>query len=167
MILPIYCVNQPVLRQKCAPVQEFGRSLSDLVDNMRETMVHAEGIGLAAPQIGLASDLIVLEYEAEDNRGFPFIAIANPRITWKSPYSVVMVEGCLSIPGIEAPVRRPSKVRVKGLDVEGNELQITASGLFSRVLQHEIDHLSGVLFTDYVKEKQLNKKPIPDYPRIV
>lgn len=167
MILPIRIEPAAVLRRKAATVKVFDQSLKQLAKDMQTTMHNAIGIGLAAPQVGHGVALIVIEMHDPENDGeqVPFTALVNPRITWHSLKQVVITEACLSIPGFEGDVRRPEKVRVKAQDTEGRKLTLEADGLFARVLQHEIDHLNGILFTDYVPKKKLVERPLVEYPQ--
>jgi peptide deformylase len=132
---------------------------------MFETMYHAEGIGLAAPQVGVSARVLVVDLRRDaDGRESvepAHLALVNPRVTWQSEETEKQPEGCLSIPGLEEVVTRPLAVRVEGRDPEGNEVTVEADALFARALQHEIDHLDGVLFVDRVsalKRRMLLKK---------
>ena len=162
MIHPIVLMGDPVLRAEAPEVTDFDDELRKLVRDMFETMYHADGIGLAAPQIGRSQRVIVVdlrrdEGEREDQR----VALVNPRVMWESPETDKQSEGCLSIPGLEEVVRRPSSVRVEGQDPDGSPVTVEAGELYARALQHEIDHLDGVLFLDRVsalKRKMLLKK---------
>jgi len=156
----IVLMGDPVLREVAQEVQEFGEDLRGLVRDMFDTMYHAEGVGLAAPQIGLSSRVIVIDIHREDDDGEQ-IALVNPRVTWESDQTAKQSEGCLSIPGLEEVVERPAEVRVEGKDPEGKPVSIAADELLARALQHEIDHLDGVLFLDRVsplKRRMLLKK---------
>jgi len=134
--------ENPILRQKAKKVHRFDASMQRLVDDMFETMHVAHGVGLAAPQIALSVRLFVAEYE--ENK----IALFNPEII-KAEGEELGTEGCLSIPGYAGDnIRRALKVVVKGQDVRGKSIRINAEGWFARILQHEIDHLNGVLFID-------------------
>ena len=134
--------NNPILRQKAKKVHRFDPSLLKLVDDMFETMHHANGVGLAAPQIGMSIRVFVAEYE--DRK----VAVFNPEIV-KAEGEALGTEGCLSIPGyVGDNIRRATKILVKGQDVHGKSIRINAEGWFARILQHEIDHLDGILFTD-------------------
>jgi peptide deformylase len=155
-----------VLQKQTATISEITPEIKKLAANMRETMHNAQGVGLAAPQVGQLISLCVVEYVDEDGEGIPYMVLINPRITWKSPRQVSMEEACLSIPGVEGMVQRPQKVRVKALNLDGDTVEITADGLLARVLQHEIDHLHGKLFTDYVPKRKLQKRPLVDYPTV-
>jgi peptide deformylase len=166
MILPIYTEPNPVLHQRTSPIIEITDDIRQLADDMRDTMRGAQGIGLAAPQVGRTVSMIVVECADEDRGSFPLLTLLNPRITWKGTKRIEMEEGCLSIPGLEGPVSRPERVRVKAKDLEGNTVEIEADGLLSRVLQHEIDHLNGILFTSYVPKRRMHKRPLVEYPQI-
>ena len=168
MILPIYTDPNPVLRQKAEPILEITPEVIELANNMRQTMHKAIGVGIAAPQVGKSVAMCVIELvaEKEDEESIPLITLINPRITWKSPNKVDQVEACLSVPGLEGNVSRPSRVRVKAQGLDGRVFEIKASGLLARVLQHEIDHLYGNLFTDYVKKNQIQECPVTDYLRV-
>ncbi len=133
----------PVLREVSKPVTKINKNIHKLLDDMAETMYDAEGVGLAAPQIGILKRVIVID--VGDEHGL--IEMINPEIIASSGEQFGP-EGCLSIPGIRGDVRRAEKVTVKGLDRDGNEITIEGSELLARAFQHEIDHLNGILFTD-------------------
>lgn len=157
----IVLMGDPVLRKSAETVTEFGEELQTLVRDMFETMYHAEGIGLAAPQIGLSERLIVVDLRVQEGEEPRSVAVVNPEVTWQSPEVEKESEGCLSIPGLEEFVKRPVSVRVEGQDPLGKALVVEADGLFARALQHEIDHVNGILFLDRVsplKRKMLLKK---------
>lgn len=167
MILPIYLNPLPQLRRKARKVTDFTPELAELAENMRQTMHGAVGIGLAAPQIGQAIKLIVLELKSdEQDEVIPYTSLVNPRIVWHSKERDIFTEACLSIPGVEADVERPARVRVKAQDLQGQTFELKADGILARVLQHEIDHLDGTLFIDYVHKRALKKRPLVDYPNI-
>lgn len=159
-IREIVCLGDPVLRREADEVTEFDDDLRALVRDMFETMYHADGVGLAAPQIGLSKRIIVVDLRREDDPDAR-VAIVNPRVAWASEETEREPEGCLSIPGLEEVVERAAAVRVEGLDPHGAPLSIEADELFARALQHEIDHVDGILFLDRVsplKRKMLLKK---------
>ena len=140
-------VNEvPVLRQKAAEVHNFDTSLSVLTNGMFDTMHEAKGIGLAAPQIGVSQRIIVIDIEdvAPD---YPPMALVNPKITQASGESLGE-EGCLSLPRFRAMVRRAAEVSIQARTVSGESVDFEAEGLMARVLQHEVDHLDGILITD-------------------
>lgn len=153
-------MGDPVLREEADDVVAFGDELRSLVRDMFETMYHEEGIGLAAPQIGVTKRVIVIDLRREDHDDEP-MALVNPRLTWSSSDTAKQTEGCLSIPGLEEIVERPAKVRVEAHDPDGERVELHADELLARALQHEIDHLDGVLFLDRVsalKRRMLLKK---------
>ena len=131
-------------------MEEFGEELRTLVKDMFETMYLADGIGLAAPQIGLSLRVLVVDVAEDADEGTEGLrgAFVNPEIASMSKETGRLAEGCLSIPGLEGVVERPLSVVVKGLDPEGRPLTVEAVGLPARALQHEIDHLNGILFID-------------------
>tara|TARA_B100000745_G_C20020234_1_gene346931 strand:- start:63 stop:548 length:486 start_codon:yes stop_codon:yes gene_type:complete len=135
-----------VLRKKCLKVENIDETLVTLADDMIETMYAASGLGLAANQVGVTSDLFVIDVGIEKEKRDPVIII-NPVIT-ASEEEVIAEEGCLSIPEVFAQVKRSQHVEVKGYDLKGNELRYEAEGFLARAFQHEMDHLNGVLFWD-------------------
>ena len=142
----IITTENPILRQKAKKIHRFDPSLQKLVDDMFETMHAAHGVGLAAPQIAQSIRVFVAEYEDED-RHYK-VALFNPEII-KAEGEARGTEGCLSIPGyVGENIRRATKILVKGQDVRGKQIRVPAEGWFARILQHEIDHLDGVLFLD-------------------
>lgn len=162
MILPVYVEPQPVLRQPTAAITEITPEVRELVLNMRDTMHGAHGIGLAAPQVGQSLSAFVVEYQDQEHPAdaIPFTAFINPDIIWRSPGKTSMEEGCLSLPGVYGPVKRPKKVTVRYTDLDGKQRELTAEGLLARIIQHELDHLKGILFTDYVpEEKRVFREP--------
>jgi peptide deformylase len=149
-VLEIVTLPQVILRQKARKVADFGPGLQTLVEDMIETMRQAPGVGLAAPQVGEASRLIVVEFGDEDNEDVPpkLYVMVNPEITRASQETVIGTEGCLSVPGIQGDVERLEAVTVKGLNRHGRPMTVKAKGWLARIFQHEIDHLDGVLFVD-------------------
>jgi len=145
----VVLMGDPVLRTEAAPVERFDDELRALVRDMFETMYLAEGIGLAAPQVGISKRVLVVDLRREDEPEHR-VALVNPKVVWVSDEKDKQPEGCLSIPGLEEVVERPWAVRIEGFDPTGNEIVVEADELFSRALQHEIDHLDGVLFLDHV-----------------
>lgn len=143
-ILNIRKIGDPVLRSKAKEVEEVTDKTRDLLDNMAETMYDAPGIGLAAPQVGILQRVIVVD--VEDDNGL--LELINPEIISVSEEKAIMEEGCLSIPEEKGHVVRAKKVTVRGLNRNGKEVIIEAEDLLARALQHEIDHLDGVLFVD-------------------
>ncbi len=145
----VVLMGDPVLRTATKPVEHFDEELRTLVRDMFETMYLAEGIGLAAPQVGVSKRVLVVDLRREDAPD-QRVALVNPRVVWASEETNKQPEGCLSIPGLEEVVERPWAVRIEGFDPDGKTVVVEAEELFSRALQHEIDHLDGVLFLDHV-----------------
>ena len=145
-LLTIVNCMDSVLRKKCLKVENIDETLVTLADDMIETMYAASGLGLAANQVGVTSDLFVIDVGIEKEKRDPVIII-NPIIT-ASEEEVIAEEGCLSIPEIFAQVKRFQYVEVKGYDLKGNELRYEAEGFLARAFQHEMDHLNGVLLWD-------------------
>lgn len=158
MILKVRQTTDPILREPATPVTDFGHDFQFLIDNMIETMRKNNGIGLAAPQVGVGSQAFVCEFAGDKDielPAFPLTVICNPEIVEYSDEKCKMVEGCLSFPGMELLVKRPKKVKVKGLDRYGKALEIEADQLFGRVIQHENDHLHSTLMIDLIHETSL------------
>ncbi len=142
-MLDIYTLGDEILRERCKPVKTFDSSLSTLIDAMYTTMVEANGVGLAAPQVGADIRLFVVDVPDFGKRAF-----INPQIIETSMELSCMEEGCLSIPGLFHDVERPASVVVQAQDPNGKVFTVKADGLLARVIQHENDHLNGVLFID-------------------
>ena len=174
MILPIYTYGQPILRETTIPVKEDSPELQRLIDDMIDTVRHATGVGLAAPQVGRKERLFVVdltgaaEEMAEANEGaVPFyaqepIALINPEILEADEGTAMEIEeGCLSVPGITEWVTRPDRVRIRFLDRQFTEHELEADDILARVFQHELDHLNGVLFLDHLsplKKRMLKRR---------
>ncbi|HXD43682.1 MAG TPA: peptide deformylase [Pseudolabrys sp.] len=137
------------LRQISEPVKDIDKGIRSLVDDMFDTMYAAPGIGLAAIQIGVAQRVVTMDLAKKDDEKAPQVFI-NPEIVWASEETSTYDEGCLSIPEYYEEVTRPAKVKVKYLDIAGKQHEIEAAGLLATCLQHEIDHLNGVLFIDHL-----------------
>jgi peptide deformylase len=148
---PIIILPDPKLRLKSAPVERVDGELLKLADDMLETMYDAPGIGLAAIQIAVPRRLVVIDTSRNEDERAPMVFI-NPEIVWSSDERSVYEEGCLSIPEYYAEVERPAKVRVAYVDRDGKGQEIEADGLLATCLQHEIDHLDGVLFVDHLSK---------------
>jgi peptide deformylase len=143
-------VGEPVLRQKAQKVRHVDKSIEKLVDDMAQTMREANGLGLAANQVGVLQRVVVIElpYDEEDPQSGKLYGLINPEIVQASEELVSIEEGCLSIPYYYGAVTRPDAVVVRARDRKWRELKIKATGMLARALQHEIDHLNGVLFID-------------------
>jgi len=144
-VYSIVKIGDPVLRERAQEVKEVNDTIKKLLKNMADTMYDAKGVGLAAPQIGVSKRVIVVDV------GEGLVELVNPEIIELSDETEIDIEGCLSIPGVQGEVERAKRIRVKGLDGDGNNVIINAEDFFARALQHEIDHLDGVLFVDKVK----------------
>jgi peptide deformylase len=153
--LPIVLAPDPVLKAKAKPVAAVDDSIRRLMDDMLETMYAAPGIGLAANQIGVLKRVLVLDVAREGDAPAP-MGMANPEIVWASPEQSVYNEGCLSLPEHYADITRPAAVRVRYLDRDGKSQEIEADGLLATCVQHEIDHLDGVLFVDHLSALKRN-----------
>lgn len=155
MILPIYTYGMPVLRKEAEDITPDYPELKQLIADMFETMYHSDGVGLAAPQIGKAIRVVVITLDVLKD-DFPEYAgfnkaYINPHIVeYDDSETESMEEGCLSLPGIHEPVRRPTRIHVKYLDEEFNEHDEWVDGYLARVMQHEFDHLEGTLFVDRI-----------------
>ena len=158
--------GDPVLREPAEPIAEIDDEVRALAGDMLDTLAEAEGVGLAGPQVGASRRIIVVHPPPEDGgeREKPRVLI-NPEVTKKEGPQVVHEEGCLSIPGIYEMVKRPRRVHVRATGLEGHEFEIEATGWLSRILQHEIDHLDGVLFVDKIgpMKRALLKKRLREF----
>ena len=141
----------PILRKKCSPIANVDDDLRKILKNMLETMYKAPGIGLAAIQVGILKRAVVIDVSKEDEKKNPLFLI-NPEIIYRSNETSIYEEGCLSLPGQYAEIERPSKCQVKYIDFDGKARELKAEGLLSTCIQHEIDHLDGVLFIDYLSK---------------
>jgi peptide deformylase len=159
-LLEIMVFGNPVLSQKAQEVEDIDEDLCQLAHNMIHTMHAAPGIGLAAPQVNQSVRLITVDLSVGE-KDEDMIILLNPEIL-SSDGEDIMEEGCLSVPEINEKVSRPSRVVVKGIDIDGNEKIIESSGLLARVLCHEIDHLNGKLFIDHLSplKKNIIKKKL-------
>jgi len=162
----------PILRKKCEPLEHIDESVRKLMNDMLLTMYAAPGIGLAAIQVGVLKRIVVIDISKEDEKKNPLFLV-NPEIISKSKNTSVYEEGCLSLPGQFAEVERPAEVQIKYVNYEGEEKKLEAKGLLATCIQHEIDHLNGILFIDYLsklKKDMIIKKLIKhkkDIERIV
>lgn len=145
-LLEIKKAGDPVLKEVCAPVKKIDKQLKKLMDDMAETMYQNDGVGIAAPQIGKAIRLVIID--CQDEHGL--IELINPVITFREG-TALDTEGCLSVPNIFGEVERAAKVKVEFLNRRGKKQHLTATGLLARCIQHELDHLEGQLFIDVAK----------------
>ncbi len=173
MTLSLRHYGDPILVQKSTRIDSFGQHLDDLVSQMVEIMRNHEGIGLAAQQVGLTERVCVIEVHDDPDRPHsnykldgktpPFdlwmpCGLINPEIVSKSPNQVPYEEGCLSFPGIRGQIRRPDAIQVRFQDTRGNPHELSCDGLLARVIQHEVDHLDGVLFIDRMDRRIVVEK---------
>ena len=169
MILPIYTFGQPVLRQEAEEIDKDYPELEQLIKDMYETLERSEGIGLAAPQVGLPIRLVVINLDVisddlPEYKGY-IKTFINPYIEeYDGSETDVMEEGCLSLPGIHEKVKRPTRIRVTYQDEQFQEHEEWVTGYLARVMQHEFDHLDGVVFTDHLQglRRQLTKSKLQD-----
>jgi peptide deformylase len=164
-VLPIVTYDDEVLRKKAKPVKENSQQIQTLIDNMFDTMYNSDGVGLAAPQVGRLLRIFVADAdpmaEEEDKPKQGPMALINPEITFRGDQEIDMDEGCLSIPGVNATVTRPQQIVVNYLDRDFEEQELEVDGWWARVIQHETDHLEGILFLDHLsffKRKLLSSK---------
>lgn len=157
-IYPILIVPDPILKQTAQPVGTIDAATRAQMDKMLETMYAAQGIGLAANQVGLLNRVVVMDIaQREDDKASRApIFMVNPQIIWESEEPSIWDEGCLSIPGQYAEIERPKTIRVKFLNYDGKESEQEFSDLGSHCVQHEIDHLNGTLFIDYLSSLKRN-----------
>ncbi len=149
-LLKIHIYGDPVLRARAAEVDEIDDEVRQLVDDMFDTMYAADGVGLAAPQVGVSRRIFIVDVsDVEGEPDEPAVFI-NPKILWRSDSTGVFEEGCLSIPGIREDVKRSLEIEVEAQNEKGEKIHFKATGLFARAIQHEYDHLNGVLFVDYL-----------------
>ena len=141
----------PILRKKSKPVDQVDLSVKKLLDEMLKTMYLAPGIGLAAVQVGILRRIVVIDISKEDEKKNPLFLI-NPEITYKSKNTSTYEEGCLSLPGHFAEIERPAECQISYIDYYGIKKKLNADGLLSTCVQHEIDHLNGILFIDYLSK---------------
>ncbi|MBN9544503.1 MAG: peptide deformylase [Alphaproteobacteria bacterium] len=147
-IRPILIAPDPRLKAVSTPVETVDAEIRKLVEDMADSMYAAEGIGLAAVQIGVAKRVIVMDLAQKDGKK-NWRAFINPKITWASEEMATFEEGCLSVPEIWDDVERPARIKAEYLDLDGKKIEIEADGMLATCLQHEMDHLEGVLFIDH------------------
>jgi len=146
----IITVPDPLLKSVSKPVKQITGEIKKLLNDMLETMYKAPGIGLAAVQVGVPIRAVVIDISRDEKKN-PLLLI-NPKITWRSEETSIYEEGCLSLPGHFAEIERPAECQVKFIDYDGKEKELVADGLLATCIQHEVDHLNGVLFIDYLSK---------------
>ena len=152
----VCCVPDPILREKAKKVPKIDASIHKLIDDMIDTMQQENGVGLAAPQVGVSLRIIVIQMPEKE----PF-ALVNPKVV-KRFGEVELMEGCLSVPGYQGEVKRAITVVAKGLNREGKEIRVKGTGLLAQALEHEIDHLNGVLYIDLIESEDKLYKIEPE-----
>ena len=151
MLRKILTEPDPILRKKCEPLEKVDIDTKKLMDDMLETMYAAPGIGLAAVQVGILKRLVVIDISKGEEEKKPIFLI-NPQIIHQSKKTSVYEEGCLSLPGQFAEIERPAECTIKYIDYNGKEKDLKADGLLATCIQHEVDHLNGILFIDYLSK---------------
>jgi len=146
-------LGDPVLRRKSRTIDKISAKTRETIEAMWQVMYENNGIGLAAPQVGLSQRIVVLDTREPGEK----YAIVNPEVVWQGKEITPLSEGCLSVPGLEGEVFRPSEVRVSGYDPDGKRIEVVGKNLLAKVLQHEIDHLYGVMFVDHVSSEELER----------
>ncbi len=160
-MLNIVKIGEDILHRKASVIPDIDENIEHLAQAMLEAMYFGKGIGLAGPQVGELKRLFVCHVPEDEPRVF-----INPEIIATSPEQVPYEEGCLSIPGIYADIARSSRVQVQAWNIDGKPFTLEAEGLLARVIQHEYDHLNGILFVDHLNEKKRNRV-LKDYKRLV
>jgi peptide deformylase len=153
-LLTVLCYPDPRLHQVAKPVAQVDARIKKIVADMAETMYDAPGVGLAATQVDIHERIVVIDVSDDQNELMVFI---NPEIIWSSPEKKSWREGCLSVPEFYDEVERPAQVRVKALDLNGKEFELEADGLLAVCLQHELDHLQGKVFVEYLSMLKRNR----------
>lgn len=160
-VLKVYEYPHPILKKKAEKVEKVDDELRRFLDDMLETMYHAAGVGLAAPQVGVSKRIVVIDISHDEKDKMEPLYMVNPEIIWKSEDMVCGEEGCLSVPDQRAEVERFAAVKVKYLDYNGEEKELSADDFLAVAVQHELDHLDGVLYIDRIsrlKRQMLLKK---------
>lgn len=152
--LPILRYPDPRLHKTAGPVVAFDARLKKLVADMAETMYDAPGIGLAAPQVDVHEQIVIIDISESRTDLRVFV---NPQIVWVSPEKATFEEGCLSVPGIYDEIERPARVTMRALDLHGKPFELTAEGLMAVCVQHELDHLKGFVFVEYLSQLKRNR----------
>ena len=166
-VLKVYQFPAPVLSQVSEPVTVFDSDLKKLIEDMKETMYEESGIGLAAPQVGISQRLLVMDTEYPNSEQHNPRAIINPEITFASEEKVIFTEGCLSVPEFRADVSRSKSIKISYQDENGHPLEDELEELAAICLQHELDHLNGILFIDYLPplRRSMIKKKLVKYAK--
>ena len=154
-VLPIIIAPDPILKKKAIPIQTVDSEISQLMKDMLETMYLAPGIGLAATQVGILKRVVVIDISKKEQLNEP-ICMANPEIVWSSEEEVTAEEGCLSLPQQYGEITRPERIKVRYINENNQTINKEASGLLATCIQHELDHLQGILFIDHLSSLKRN-----------
>ena len=154
-LLPILTAPDPRLKKRCAPVESVDHRIRRLMDDMLETMYNAPGIGLAAPQVDVLKRVIVVDISKDEDARAPH-CLVNPELTWVSDHDNNSEEGCLSLPDYYGEVVRPAEIKVRYIDHDNEIRELAAEGLLATCIQHEMDHLKGILFVDHMSALKRN-----------
>ncbi len=154
-VLPIIIAPDPILKKKAIPIQTVDSEISQLMKDMLETMYMAPGIGLAATQVGILKRVVVIDISKKEQLNEP-ICMANPEIVWSSEEEVTAEEGCLSLPQQYGEITRPKRIKVRYINENNQTINKDASGLLATCIQHELDHLQGILFIDHLSSLKRN-----------
>ena len=154
-VLPIIIAPDPMLRKKATPVRTVDSEISQLMKDMLETMYRAPGIGLAATQVGVLKRVVVVDISKKEQLNEP-ICMANPEIVWSSEEEVTCEEGCLSLPEQYSEITRPDRIKLRYINENNEKVDREASGLLATCIQHELDHLQGILFIDHLSSLKRN-----------
>ncbi len=154
-VLPIIIAPDPILKKKAIPIQTVDSEISQLMKDMLETMYMAPGIGLAATQVGILKRVVVIDISKKEQLNEP-ICMANPEIVWSSEEEVTAEEGCLSLPQQYGEITRPERIKVRYINENNQTINKEASGLLATCIQHELDHLQGILFIDHLSSLKRN-----------
>lgn len=160
-VLQVYEYPHPVLKKKAAKVEKVDDEMRKFLDDMLETMYHAVGVGLAAPQVGVSLRIVVIDISHDEEDRMEPLYLINPEIIWKSEDKNICEEGCLSVPDQKAEVERFAAVKIKYVDYHGQQKELLAEDFFAIAVQHELDHLDGILYIDRIsrlKRQMLLKK---------
>jgi peptide deformylase len=149
-VLNILTFPDPLLQEKSLPVEKVDREVRQIMDDLLDTLYHVDGVGFAAPQVGIQKRVIVVDVGERDGIPSKPFLMANPHLEWVSPATQVTKEGCYSVPGFYENVIRPLEIKVSYLDENDQPQLLSASGLLADCIQHEIDHLDGILFVDHI-----------------
>ncbi len=154
-LLPLRYYGDPVLETPCEPVGEITPEITNLIDSLIETAYYEDGVGLAAPQVGVTKRITIID-PTRGQLKKELLILINPEFLHKSPETVILKEGCLSFPDIEVNIERPKSVKIRALDRNGKEFILETNDMLARIIQHEMDHLDGILYTERMSRLEKN-----------